>query len=120
MSCSNFDNWFSLSIYFIFVGGYFIFLFKLEHLPCAKHKYFFSNILFTIHYINYVSGSEVKCDFKQLGKSLENDATALEASDGLIDIVRVNWRCTYRYVCILRPTLNLSASLLDIMKKKKI
>lgn len=86
----------------------------------CKTQVFFSNILFKIHNINYVSGAEVKCDFKQLGDFLENDATALEAPDGLIDIVRVNWRCTYRYVCILRPTLNLSVSLLDIMKKKII
>ena len=40
---------------------------------------------------------------------------ALEASDRLIDIIWVNWRCTYG--CISRPTFKLSASLLDIMGK---
>ena len=42
---------------------------------------------------------------------------ALEASDRLIDIIRVNWRCTCG--CISRPTFKLSASLLDIMGKSK-
>ena len=42
---------------------------------------------------------------------------ALEASDMLIDIIWVNWRCTYG--CISRPTFKLSASLLDIMGKSK-
>ena len=42
---------------------------------------------------------------------------ALEASDGLIDIIWINWRCTCR--CISRPTFKLSASLLDIMGKSK-
>jgi hypothetical protein len=38
---------------------------------------------------------------------------ALEASDRLIDIIGVNWRCTCG--CISRPNFKLSASLLDIM-----
>ena len=42
---------------------------------------------------------------------------ALEASDRLIDIIWVNWRCTCG--CISRPTFKLSASLLDIMGKSK-
>jgi transposase len=42
---------------------------------------------------------------------------ALEASDRLIDIIRVNWRCTCG--CISKPTFKLSASLLDIMVKSK-
>uniref|UniRef100_A0AAZ3PNX5 Transposase Tc1-like domain-containing protein n=1 Tax=Oncorhynchus tshawytscha TaxID=74940 RepID=A0AAZ3PNX5_ONCTS len=42
---------------------------------------------------------------------------ALEASDRLIDIIGVNWRCTCG--CISGPTLKLSASLLDIMGKSK-
>ena len=42
---------------------------------------------------------------------------ALEASDRLIDIICVNWRCTCG--CISRPTFKLSASLLDIMGKSK-
>jgi transposase len=42
---------------------------------------------------------------------------ALEASDRLIDILWVNWRCTCR--CISRPTFKLSASLLDSMGKPK-
>jgi hypothetical protein len=42
---------------------------------------------------------------------------AIEASDGLIDIIRVNWRCTCE--CISRPIFKLSASLLDIMGKSK-
>ena len=42
---------------------------------------------------------------------------ALEASDRLIDIVWVNWRCTCG--CISRPTFKLSASLLNIMGKSK-
>ena len=42
---------------------------------------------------------------------------ALEASDMLIDIIWVNWRCTCG--CISRPTVKLSASLLDIMGKSK-
>ena len=42
---------------------------------------------------------------------------ALEASDRLIDIISVNWRCTCG--CISRPTFKLSTSLLDIMGKSK-
>ena len=42
---------------------------------------------------------------------------ALEASDRLIDIIGVNWRCTCGYIS--RPTFKLSASLLDIMGKSK-
>ena len=42
---------------------------------------------------------------------------ALEASDKLIDIIWVNWRCTCG--CISRPTFKLCASLLDIMGKWK-
>ena len=42
---------------------------------------------------------------------------ALEASDRLLDIIWVNWRCTSG--CISRPTFKLSASLLDIMGKSK-
>ena len=42
---------------------------------------------------------------------------ASEASVRLIDIIRVNWRCTCG--CISRPTFKLSASLLDIMGKSK-
>ena len=42
---------------------------------------------------------------------------ALEASDRPIDIIWVNWRCTYG--CISRPTFKLIASLLDIMGKSK-
>ena len=42
---------------------------------------------------------------------------ALEASDRLIDIIWVNWRCTCG--CISRPTFQRSASLLDIMGKSK-
>ena len=42
---------------------------------------------------------------------------ALEASDRLIDIISVNWRCTCG--CISRPTFKLSATLLDIMGKSK-
>ena len=42
---------------------------------------------------------------------------AWEASDRLIDIIWVNWRCTCG--CISRPTFKLSASLLDIMGKSK-
>ena len=42
---------------------------------------------------------------------------ALEASDRVIDIILVNWRCTCE--CISRPTFKLSASLLDIMGKSK-
>ena len=42
---------------------------------------------------------------------------ALEASDRLIDIIRVKWRCTCG--CISRPTFKLSASLLDFMGKSK-
>ena len=42
---------------------------------------------------------------------------ALEASDGLIYIIWVNWRCTCG--CISRTTFKLSASLLDIMEKSK-
>ena len=42
---------------------------------------------------------------------------ALEASDGLIDTILVNWRCTCG--CISRPTFKLSVSLLDIMGKSR-
>ena len=42
---------------------------------------------------------------------------ALEASDRLIDFIRVNWRCTCG--CISRPTFKLSVSSLDIMGKSK-
>ena len=42
---------------------------------------------------------------------------ALEASDRLIDIIWVKWRCTCG--CISRPTFILSTSLLDIMGKLK-
>ena len=42
---------------------------------------------------------------------------ALEASDRLIEIISVNWRCTCG--CISKPTFKLSASLLDIMGKSK-
>ena len=42
---------------------------------------------------------------------------ALEASDRLIDIISVNWRCPCG--CISRPTFKVSASLLDIMGKSK-
>jgi hypothetical protein len=42
---------------------------------------------------------------------------ALEASDRLIDIIWVNWRCTCG--CIWRSTFKLSASLLDIMGESK-
>ena len=42
---------------------------------------------------------------------------ALEASDRLIDIIWVNWRCTCG--CTSRPTFKLSASLLDTMGKSK-
>ena len=42
---------------------------------------------------------------------------SLEASERLIDIICVNWRCTCG--CILRPTFKLSASLLDIIKNQK-
>ena len=42
---------------------------------------------------------------------------ALEASDRVIEIIWVNWRCTCG--CISRPTFKLSASLLDIMGKSK-
>ena len=42
---------------------------------------------------------------------------ALEASDRLIDIIEVNWRCTCG--CISKSTFKLSASLLDIMGKSK-
>ena len=47
----------------------------------------------------------------------ENDDMAWEASDRLIDIIWVNWRCTCG--CISRPTFKLSASLLDIIGKSK-
>ena len=47
----------------------------------------------------------------------ENDVMALEATDRLIDIIWVNWRCTCGW--ILRPTFKVSASLLDIMGKSK-
>jgi hypothetical protein len=62
-------------------------------------------------YIHYVD-----CAFKQLGKFQEN-VMALEASERLIDIIWVNWRCTCG--CISRSTFKLSASLLDIMEKSK-
>ena len=42
---------------------------------------------------------------------------ALDASDRLIDIICVNWRCTCE--CISRPTFKLCASSLDIMGKSK-
>ena len=42
---------------------------------------------------------------------------ALEATDRLIDIIWVNWRCTCG--CILRPPFKVSASLIDIMGKSK-
>ena len=42
---------------------------------------------------------------------------ALEASDRLIDIIWVNWRCTCGYIS--RPTFKRSASLLFIMGKSK-
>ena len=42
---------------------------------------------------------------------------ALEASDRLIDIIWVNWRCTCG--CISRPFFKLSTALLDIMGKSK-
>ena len=42
---------------------------------------------------------------------------ALEASDRLIDIIWVDWRCTCG--CTSRLTFKLSASLLDIMGKSK-
>jgi transposase len=42
---------------------------------------------------------------------------ALKASDRLIDIIGVNWRCICG--CISRPTFKLSASWLDIMGKSK-
>jgi hypothetical protein len=42
---------------------------------------------------------------------------ALEASDRIIYIIWVNWRCTCGW--IWRPTFKLSASLLDIMGKWK-
>ena len=42
---------------------------------------------------------------------------ALEASDRLIDIIWVSWRCTCG--CISRPTFKLSASLHDIIGKSK-
>ena len=43
---------------------------------------------------------------------------SLEASDRLIDIIRVNRRCTCG--CISRPVVKLSASLLDMGKSKEI
>ena len=52
--------------------------------------------------------------------SLENSRKlchGFEASDRLIDLIWVNWRCTCR--CISRPTFKLIASLLDIMGKSK-
>jgi hypothetical protein len=52
--------------------------------------------------------------------SLENVkkfVMALEASDRLIDIIWVNWRCTCG--CISWPTFKLITSLLDIMGKSK-
>jgi transposase len=50
--------------------------------------------------------------------SLENSRKLChEASDRLIDIIWVNWRCSCG--CISRPTFKLSASLLDIMGKSK-
>ena len=42
---------------------------------------------------------------------------ALEASERVIDIIWVKWRCTCG--CISRPTFKLSASLLDIIGKSK-
>ena len=42
---------------------------------------------------------------------------ALEASDRLIYIICVNWKCTCG--CVSRPTFKLSATLLDIMGKSK-
>ncbi|CDQ63909.1 unnamed protein product [Oncorhynchus mykiss] len=49
--------------------------------------------------------------------SLKNYVMALEASDRLIDIISVNWRCTCG--CISRPTFKPRASLLAIMEKSK-
>ena len=45
-----------------------------------------------------------------------NYVMALEASDRLIDIIWVNWRCTCG--CISRPTFKPSASLLDIKRNQ--
>jgi transposase len=42
---------------------------------------------------------------------------ALEASERLVDIIWVNWRCTC--VCTSSPTFKLSVTLLDIMGKSK-
>jgi hypothetical protein len=47
----------------------------------------------------------------------ENYVMALEASDRLIDIIWVNWRCTCRLIS--KPTFKLSASLLEIMGNSK-
>ena len=47
----------------------------------------------------------------------ENYVMALEASDRLIDIIWVKWKCTCG--CISRPTFKLSASLLDNIGKSK-
>ena len=48
----------------------------------------------------------------------ENYVMALEASDRLIDIILVNWRCTCG--CISRPTFKLSVSLLDVMGNQTV
>ena len=64
-----------------------------------------------------------KCTYTKLTvplNSLENsrnEVMALEASDRIIDIIRVNWWCTCG--SISRPTFNLRAYLLDIMGKSK-
>ena len=57
--------------------------------------------------------------FKQLGNGLKvpENVIALEASNRLIDIIWVNWRCTCE--CISRPTFKLSAYMLDIMGNSK-
>ena len=76
-------------------------------------------IALIIHYITIPVGQ--KFTYTKLTvplNSLENSRKlSLKASDRLIDIIWVNWRCLCG--CISKPTFKLCASLLDIMGKIK-
>jgi hypothetical protein len=88
----------------------------------AVKKSFEIIISLIIHCITIPMGqkftyTKLTVPLNSLENSRKNEVISLEASDRVIYITWVNWRCTCG--CISRPTSKFSASLLDIMGKFK-